>query len=167
MKSILVVAILTSMGQLQPGRAQPEIHLIPDGYVGWVAVAFRAANGERPMYEGDARLYRIPKSGVLLTQADANRGISPAYKFFVEDAVGIRTPIQLVWGSSVPDTPANRADPTVGIFEIGGGRSPGGTARCQVEFDIYFFGTKAQYLLQKGGRFQRVGQALATQYVCP
>ena len=168
MKAILFVAMLSSIGELQPGRAQSEIHLIPDGYVGWVAVAFRAVNGELPMNEGDARLYRIPKTGVLLTQAEPNRGTSPAWKFFFEGADGTRTPIQLVWASPVADTPGNRADPTIGIFALGHGRAPGGVARCQVEFDMYFIGTRAQLLMQDpGNRFQRAGKVLATQYVCP
>ena len=168
MKTILFVAMLTSIPDIQPGLAQSEIHLIPDGYVGWVAVAFRAVNGEVPMHEGDARLYRIPKSGVLLTQAEPNHGMSHAWKFFIEGADSTRTPIQLVWGSAVPDTLNNRADPTIGIFGIGRGSAPGGAARCKVEFDMYFIGTKAQFLMQNlGNRFQRVGHALATQYVCP
>ena len=120
------------------------------------------------MYEGDARLYRIPKNGVLLTQAEPNHGTSPAWKFFIEGADSTRTLIQLVWGSAVPDTLNNRADPTIGIFGIGRGSAPGGAARCKVEFDMYFIGTKAQFLMQNlGNRFQRVGQVLATQYVCP
>jgi hypothetical protein len=164
---VALLAMLTSLAVLQPGRAQSEIHLIPDGYVGWVAVAFRAVNGEPPMYEGDARLYRFPKSGVLLTQAEPNRGTSPAWKFFFESADGIRTPIQLIWASPVPDTPENRADPTIGVFGLGHGRAPGGAARCQVEFDMYFVGTRAQWLMENlGNRFQRVNRALAVEYVC-
>lgn len=168
MKNVLFAAILISIAQLQPGRAQAETHLIPNGYVGWVAIAFRAVNGELPMYEGDARLYRVPKSGVLLTQAGQNRGNSPAWKFFFEGTDGTRTPIQLVLASPVPNTPENRADPTVGVFALGGGRAPGGAPRCQVDFAVYFVGTRAQLLMQNlGDRFQHVGQVLATQYVCP
>jgi hypothetical protein len=168
MKAILVVAIVTSIAELQPARAQSEIHLIPDAFLGWVVVAFRAVNGEVAMYEGDARLYRIPKSGILLTQAEPNRATSPAWKFFVEGADGTRIPIQLVRARPVPDTSENRADPTIGIFELGRGGAPGGAARCQVEFDIYFIGTKVQLLMQNlGNRIERVGQVLATQYVCP
>jgi hypothetical protein len=168
MNAVVFMAMLTSLAVFQSGRAQAEIHLIPDGYVGWVAVAFRAMNGEAPMYEGDARLYRIPRSGVLLTQAEPNRGISPAWKFFFEGTGGTRTPIQLISASPVPDTPANRADPTIGVFALGRGRAPGGAARCQVEFDMYFVGTKAQLLVENlGNRFQGVGRVLASQYSCP
>jgi hypothetical protein len=168
MKNVLLAAILISIAQLQPGRAQSEIHLIPNGYVGWVTIAFRAVNGEVPMYEGDARLYRLPKSGVLLTQAEPNRGISPAWKFFFEATDGTRTPIQLVSASPVPNTPENRADPTTGIFALGNGRAPGGAARCQVDLAGYFVGTRAQMLTQSlDDRFRQVGRVLATQYVCP
>jgi hypothetical protein len=168
MENVLFAAILISLAQLQPGRAQSEIHLIPSGYVGWVAIAFRAVNGEMPMYEGDARLYRIPKRGVLLTQAEQNRGISPAWKFFFEGTDGARTPIQLVYAGPVANTPENRADPTIGIFALGAGRAHGGAARCQVDFAMYFVGTRAQMLMQNlGDRFQHVEQVLATQYVCP
>jgi hypothetical protein len=165
---VLLAALLISIAPHQPGRAQAEIHLIPNGYVGWVAIAFRAPTGEAAMYEGDDRLYRIPKSGVLFTQAEPNRGISPAWKFFFEGTDGTRTPIQLVWASPVPDTPENRSDPTIGVFALGNGRAPGGAAHCQVDFAAYFVGTRAQLLTQKpGDRFQHVGQVFATQYVCP
>jgi hypothetical protein len=168
MKDVLFAAILISIVPSQPGRAQSEIHLIPNGYVGWVAIAFRAANGEVAMYEGDARLYRIPKSGVLLTQAEQNRGMSPAWKFFFEGTDGTRSSIQLVSASPVPNTPENRADPTIGVFALGNGRAPGGAARCQVDLAMYFVGTRAQMLTQNpGDKFQHVGQILATQFVCP
>lgn len=158
MNVIVFVATLTSIAVLQLERAQSEIHLIPAAYVGWVAIACRAVNGEAPMHESDARLYRIPQSGVLLTQAEPNRGISPGWKFFFEGADGTRTPIQLVSASPVPDTPDNRADPTIGVFGIGRGSAPGGKERCQVDFDIYFVGTQTQFLMNLGNRFQRVGR---------
>src|SRR5688500_9686513 len=98
--SSVFAAFLALVAVLQPARAQSEIHLIPNGYTGWVAVAFRAVNGQPPLYEGDARLYRIPVGGVLLTQAEPNRGTSPAWKFYFEGIDGTRTPIQLVWARS-------------------------------------------------------------------
>jgi hypothetical protein len=167
MKAIVFVVMLSAVAQVQSGRAQSEVHLIPDGYVGWVAVAFGAANGEAPMYDGDSRLYRIPKSGVLLTQAEPNRGVSPAWKFFIEGADGTRTLIRLVRAGPVSGAPDSKADPTIGIFGISHGRTPAGAARCQVEFDMYFVGTQAQSLHNFSGRFQRLGQALMTQYICP
>jgi hypothetical protein len=53
------------------------------------------------------------------------------------------------------------------VFGIGGGGAPGVAGRCQVEFFLYFVGTKAQFLASGGNKFQRVGRVLATQYQCP
>jgi len=111
------------------------------------------ANGEAPAYENGARLYRIPKTGILLTQRDLNVGISPAWRFFFEAVDGTRMPIQLVWGSAVPDTAGNRTDPTVGVFLLGRISQQAGRAlQCAVTSDQYFVGTKAQLLAR--GQFR-------------
>jgi hypothetical protein len=101
---IVFAALMVLVSVIQEPRAQSEIHLIPRGYTGWVAVAFRAPNGEPATHEGAARLYRIPASGVLLTQAEPNRGVSPAWKFYFEDTSGARTEIRLLSGGPVSDT---------------------------------------------------------------
>ena len=146
-------------------RAEPEIHLIPNGYVGWVTIAFEAANGEARAYEANARLYRIPSSGVLITQAKTNVGSSPAWRFFFEDPERTRTPIVHFWTTTVNDTEANRADVTVGIAYIRRGRQPVGP--CDVEYDQYFVGTKAQLLAAVGWEPQRtISEFLAANYRC-
>ena len=71
--------------------ADPEIHLIPEGFTGPVAIVFRAIDGEPAATEDGARLYRIPADGILLTQAEPNIGISPAWHFFLVAASGERT----------------------------------------------------------------------------
>ena len=72
---------------------------------------------------GDARLYRIPNSGVLLTQVQPNVGTGPSWRSYFEGADGTRKRIQRVLGSPVPDTPPNRADPAIGVFGIRVGRT--------------------------------------------
>jgi len=57
-------------------RAEPEIHLIAEGYRGPVLIAHSRPEGSAKKYEGDARVYEIPADGVLVTQFDANEGIS-------------------------------------------------------------------------------------------
>ena len=71
---IIMLAIALVSGCVQLPRAEPEIHLIPKGYVGWVTIAFGAANGQAAAYEGDAHPYRIPSTGVLITKAAPKRG---------------------------------------------------------------------------------------------
>ena len=164
---IITLAVALVAGCVQLPRAEPEIHLIPKGYVGWVTIAFRGANGEAPAYEGDARLYRIPSSGVLLTQAEPNVGSSPAWRFFFEDPERTRTPIVHFWTTTVHDTEANQVDPTVGISYISRGRQQVGPVSCDVEFDQYFVGTKAELLSAVGHGPQRtISEFLAANYRC-
>jgi len=160
LRLLLITAIFITT--LQQARAEPEVHLIPEGYVGWVAIAFEAANGEMPAYEGDARLYRIPRTGLLLTRASVNRGMGPAHSFFLESASGTRQRLSYI--GPVADTPENRANSQIGLFEIGRG-SGASKAGCRFEYDMYFVGTRTQYLDGGGRRFDHV-RSLATAYVC-
>src|SRR3954447_22056537 len=99
----LALLLSVLLGVFQQGRAEPETHLIPEGYTGWVAIAFGAANGEALMHEGAARLYRIPRSGVLLIRGPRNEGFGPAYAFLVEGTGGARQAISY-FGGGVADT---------------------------------------------------------------
>ena len=166
MKHLLLAIVLGSL-QLQ-GRADGEIHLIPQGYAGPVFIVFGAANGGPAVYENTARLYRIPKNGVLLTQHPPNTGTGPAWKFFYESADGQRVPIERISASPVRDTPEQRADPTVEVFIIGRWRQQAGQLPCDVTHDQYFVGTKAQLLASdRMAGLRRLSQFLLTQPVCP
>lgn len=66
--------------------AEPEIHVLPDGFIG--AIVLRHGVAGRPALErdGDARVYRIPASGVVETATPANYGIrEPAKMAFYYD----------------------------------------------------------------------------------
>ncbi|GAC1654437.1 MAG: hypothetical protein NVS4B3_18420 [Gemmatimonadaceae bacterium] len=73
-------------------RAEPEVHLLPAGFRGPVVIIYGQPNGDPPRREGRVRLYIIPPSGVLRTQAAPNRGWSKPSYFYV-DAAGRRSPI--------------------------------------------------------------------------
>jgi hypothetical protein len=166
MKAIALAILLVPQG-LQLPRAEAEIHLIPSGFSGWVAIAFGAGNGEALRREGDARLYRIPAAGVLMTPAALNLGSSPAWSFYFEAADGTRSRIMRVSASGVPDTPENRADATIGVFGISR-MSASAPAGCRVDAVVYFVGTATQFLdSQTGPRSQQLARALVTGYRCP
>ena len=139
MRSIVTISTLAAalVAGCELPRAEPEIHLIPKGYVGWVTIAFRAVHGEAPVHEGNARLYRIPPSGTLITRATPNVGSSPPWRFFFEDPEGRRTPITHF------DMQSGEA---VGISYMHRGSQQGGQVPCHVEYDQYFVGTRAQLL---------------------
>lgn len=52
-----------------------EIYYIPEKYIGGFYIVFRQKNGVQAEFEGDARIYRIPESGILLSQFGTNAGI--------------------------------------------------------------------------------------------
>jgi hypothetical protein len=159
---LLFAIVLTSL-QLQ-GSAEGEIHLIPQGYSGHVFIVFRAATGEPSAFEDTARLYRIPQNGILLTQHPPNTGSGPAWKFFYVSADGQRMPIERISNIVIPE---QRTDPTVEIFLWGRGRQQAGQLTCDVAFDHYFVGTKAQMLMSdRIEGLRRLSQFLLTQRVC-
>jgi hypothetical protein len=72
--------------------AEPEVHLLPDGFIGQITIQHGRADGAPPAHEGNARLYQIPPGGVLATQAPPNYGIRPPerMRFFRVNASGER-----------------------------------------------------------------------------
>jgi hypothetical protein len=89
----LIIALLSACTEVK--KSEPAIYLIPEDYVGSLYIIFNAPNGEPPKYEGDSRVYKIPLSGVLVTQMDANEGWienSQIQYFYVSDT-GERSPI--------------------------------------------------------------------------
>ncbi len=99
--AVLPVAVFFLGALLMAIRSEREIHLYPDGFTGPTVILFNDSAGAPPEYDGKARVYRIPSSGVLRTRFPRPRGAtSPAY--FHEAADGTRTPI--VWSTSCDPT---------------------------------------------------------------
>jgi hypothetical protein len=170
---IALVAVLVAVGPQQSApqaHADAEIHLIPDGYVGEVTIVFSAANGEPDSREGNARLYRIPTNGILLTQAEPNVGMSPAWKFFTVTSDGQRVPILRVWAGAPPDTPESRSHPGVEISLFRRGRLQAGRLPCDVTYDQYLVGTRAQILAGLSNdiaeRLRRFDEFLQKNFIC-
>jgi hypothetical protein len=84
-------------------KAEPELHLVTAGYQGPVLIIFTDSSGEPPRYEGKARRYDIPPSGILRIQFAPNEGWGrPDYEYV--DPAGKRTRI-------VPGTPCDDSLP--------------------------------------------------------
>jgi len=133
--------------------AEPEIHLIPAGYMGNIYIFHNVPDGEPLKREGRTRVYEIPKDGILRSQSAMNRGWSfatPQYFYVTPD--GQREKIIGYWTASIHDTPENRADKTIGIFFLRTGSLWGFTTKddgtsspaftCDIEFEEYYVGTK-------------------------
>ncbi len=75
----------------------PEVYLIPEGYIGPVLIVYAQTTGEQARYDGNHRVYEIPANGVLVTQFDAPKGVNP--DLWYVDKQGQRTQ-QILWGGS-------------------------------------------------------------------
>ena len=74
-KLLLFISIVMTMGFSCAKKAEKEKFLIPKGYRGRIVVFFNQSNGGIKEYVDKARIYRIPFSGILLTQFEENPGV--------------------------------------------------------------------------------------------
>jgi len=73
--------------------AEPEIHFIPEGFIGHVKIIHNQLNGEELRYDNNARVYQIPKDGILRVKGRANFGIRKPEKmkfYYVNSVTGKR-----------------------------------------------------------------------------
>ena len=160
--------------------AEPERHLIPSGYVGYIYIVFGARDGEPAVYDGHTRVYRIPRDGILRTQLLPNLGWSwrPRHSFFFVDSASGKetTEITTEWTSTIDDTDENRSDHSVGIFGRGdgviGARISGpedstqvwsSEAPCSVRYESYLVGTKSDVLGATEDPFKRLDNYLRSR----
>jgi len=116
--------------------AEPETHLIPEGYTGYVYVVQSDTLGEPEQHEEGRRLYRIPSDGLLLTRFGSNDGIIDAQYFYVR-ADGSRQEIAADYFDD--DAPAGQVDTAVTIQHL----STGVLGNSNVPFQQYFVGTES------------------------
>lgn len=88
---LLFLLTVTSCAQ----QAENTIRLIPQGYEGPVLIIFNQKDGTPTEYEGDKRVYRIPKNGVLRSQFEPNFGVQN-HQFFYVNSKDERTEIPFI-----------------------------------------------------------------------
>ena len=76
--------LLTSILMLVLGCSKKEeaIFILPEDYTGYIIILYNQENGSEVKYENNARVYEIPKSGILKTKFDADYGWSQFPKFY-------------------------------------------------------------------------------------
>lgn len=72
-KISLIIIIAFYLGSCI-NRAEPEMHLIPKGYQGYVIIIFEDPNGQAEKYEDGFRVYEIPTNGILRTKFSRQNG---------------------------------------------------------------------------------------------
>jgi hypothetical protein len=71
--SIMFILFFASCFQ----KAEPELHIISEGYQGYVIIIFDDPNGHEVKYKDDFRVYEIPPEGILRTKFKAQAGWIP------------------------------------------------------------------------------------------
>ena len=84
MKHIIIILLNFSYVFASCQTAQPETFIIPEGYKGKVMVVFNKKNGEMPELEKNRRVYKIPSSGVLVTQFNINNGFMNRQFYYID-----------------------------------------------------------------------------------
>ena len=165
LRFFFVTLFATIAGGCSDGIAQPEVHLLPQGYSGDVFILHDVADGEPLIREGWSRIYRIPPIGILRSSTDPNHGWGIA-RFYYLAADGSREKITGYWPVTIDDTPENRDDPEIGVFFRTLGSQFSSTDQCSVLFEHYFVGTKRQVLSRKDTGDGFLYRYLATHPLC-
>src|SRR5882672_3911080 len=144
---VLLEAMLYLGSRFVWGRAQPEVFTFPDRYIGQAYVIYDSVAGRPLRAAGRTRRYDLPASGVFVTKSDFVRGWLDEH-FFYRRPDGTETEIRARWDATIDDTPANRADTTVGVyFRTWGQRTEG---ECTLRYTSFFVGRKADVLDNRG-----------------
>jgi hypothetical protein len=101
---ILFVTAVVLLGIYLSRRTKGEdsIYLIPDGFRGKCIVIWDQPDGTEPEYDNGWRVYRFPKTGILLTQMGVNKG-TMNFKYFLIDSLGNRTELRYLWPTDTCD----------------------------------------------------------------
>jgi hypothetical protein len=150
LNGVRVLCLAAGVSGLACGRhADPEKHLVPQGYIGHVYIVFDATDGVPPEHDGTARVYRIPAGGILRTQFPPNDGWSwkDEVQFFSVDAVGRPTRLRSAREDTVAMTEPVVFGPSVGAVAapVPGTDNQWSTeAPCTVRFSSYYVGSWLQ-----------------------
>lgn len=94
-KILFFISIIVTTFSCAQEKGEDSIRLIPEDYVGPVVIIFNQSDGEPAKYEGNKRVYEIPKNGILKTQFTKNIGYQKNEFYYVSNE-GKRTNIEYI-----------------------------------------------------------------------
>ena len=145
--SILALHSIIILGMIAVSiGVEREKFIMPEGYQGDVYVIHSVENGEPEKRAFRQVIYRIPLDGILRTQVPLKHGWTwPTY--YYEHPDGTQERILNDWPTTVHRTPENLKNyKDFGVFFPRTGSMHNSFAKCSVEFEQFYVGTKA-YLL--------------------
>jgi hypothetical protein len=131
-----LLCLLLSFASCQ--TVETEHYLIPKGFTGRVEIIFDQKNGAAIKYEkGKARVYEIPKSGILLTQFHYEGGWINHHYYYIDNS-GKRTEMAIFdfknKKDGTMDYPLSNKD-SIGIFSDG---TTGQATKEGAQFEFFF-----------------------------
>ncbi|WP_306352568.1 DUF6843 domain-containing protein [Flavobacterium sp. '19STA2R22 D10 B1'] len=84
MKTKIIIILLFLACSISCSKKENSVYILPENYKGYIIVVYNQKNGTPTLYENDKRIYRIPPSGILKTQFDADYGWSEFPEFYYE-----------------------------------------------------------------------------------
>ena len=135
--AIVVAAIFVLADSFVFSRAEAEVHLIPDGYVGPVVIAFDRDDGTPEKYENRTRIYEIPPSGILKTKFSRNDGAHHVWEFYYVKADGTKR--DLPYFLDLREVPMEGRE-AVAIYALGSVSAPDNRTGRDMSFFTYVVG---------------------------
>lgn len=133
-----LIFILSCFCLIGCSKREETIYVLPPNYTGYIVVIHGQPNGEKEIYENNKRVYRIPNSGILKTQFEADYGWSEFPEFYYGEIVPAK---KIPYKYDLKDVPTNE------VVSYGGST---GTANKNLEgteavkFTIYYVGNREQ-----------------------
>lgn len=145
---LLLASGASGLSLLAGGGGEGAVHLLPDGYVGRVVIVYHAPAGPPAEYDDrQRRVYRVPRSGVVLTRlAPDPDGTGADVEFYDIDDRGGRREIPKNWSSNNPDAQKRERR----IFAGGAGQTDLYDINCRIINDYYYVGTLEDLNSDKG-----------------
>jgi hypothetical protein len=86
----LVLIILLSISSCS--KKDEDVFILPEGYVGYIAIIFNQDEGTAEKYVDGKRVYEIPPSGILKTKFNADYGWAKFPEFYYGSLEGKKIP---------------------------------------------------------------------------
>ena len=115
---ITLVPFIVSFIYFKANDASHDIFFIPEGFRGQIIVLYGQHNGEPKEFDGQWRIYRIPKSGILKTQFElkghvlnlgrtkyffvdnqGNKTVIPTFCEYCDSNIKDTTSVQIIYGT--------------------------------------------------------------------
>lgn len=135
----LSLALIASLSLAACPLKGAEVHLIPEGFTGPVVIVYAIPGGVVSGRDSNgAMVFRIPRSGILLTNAQARgAGWHSLSYFFLNDTNGTR--------AALPHPGADPVDPRrLQVFGAGSGVTAKVDGRDDIRYQYYVVGSPAE-----------------------